>query len=137
NITNRSPSARANYWSDNKWSHPSYIMRIGYRPDPAWRFGFNASTGPYLIDEFAAIPPGRSLFDYRQNLIGIDFSYKLRKWEVWGEFYQSTFEIPGIEQEARIWSYYLETRYRLTTTWWLSARWNQEWQNRIRTANGR
>lgn len=127
-IKNGSLSSRPEYWdmSEVRWSHPTYSGRVGWRPDERWNFGFSASAGAYLLPMAAtSLAPGRDLDDYREIVLAQDVSYAWHYWQVWGEVYESRFEIPTVGSVDTT-AYYVEAKYKFTPQWFGAVRWNQQ-----------
>ncbi len=126
-------SSRPETWDATQvqWQHPAVSGRIGFRPNIKWRLGFSASSGPYLRSEAAPfLPPGRHFDDYRQTVLAQDISFAWHNWQLWAEFYETRFDIPGVGR-ADTFSYYLEAKYKFTPQLFGALRWNQQFYNRI------
>lgn len=137
NYHNFSPSTRGNAWNEARFEHPAISGRLGYRPNPSWRLGANLSRGPYIQPEVEfLLPAGTDRGDYQHWIAGIDTSWKGGDWQVWAEAYYSTYEVPNVADEARIYSYFVEARRDFLTSFWASLRWNQEWYDTIDTPTG-
>ena len=88
-IKNSALGSRPKSWSATEigFENPTLSGRIGFQPNPAWNFGVSASDGPYFRPEAAAtLPPGRSIGDYHEILLGQDISYALHHLQLWAEF---------------------------------------------------
>ncbi len=129
-------SSRPETWNYLDFSRPSFTSRLGWRPDASWNLGVSGSMGPYLDSEAASsMPPGTSLRNYDQITVGGDASWAWHDWQVSGEFIFSRFQVP-IAGNADTFSWYLETKYQITTQLYAAARWNQQVYNQINTATG-
>lgn len=138
NFANSAPSSRGIIWNNFDFEYPTWLGRFGRSFGPAWNLGLNATTGPYFRPDYAhQLPPGTTLHDYRQDMLGLDLRFARGPWQIWSEAFVASFQVPNVPDDAVAWSYYVETRYQWRPGTWLSARWNQEWHNRITTANGR
>lgn len=136
-LMNTNSSSRGVTWNNNDWNYPTLYFRGGYSPDPAWEVGLNVSHGSYLQHSSRqALPQGASLKDFMQTNLALDFNYQHGHWDFWSEIFVSSFDIPNVDDDARIYSYYLEAKYQLTPQIWISARWNQELYNEITTPTG-
>ncbi len=126
-------SSRPETWDGTQvqWQHPAVSGRIGFRPNIKWRLGFSASSGPYLRPEAAPfVPPGRHFDDYRQTVLAQDISFAWHNWQLWAEFYEARFDIPGVGR-ADTFAYYLEAKYKFTPQLFGALRWNQQLYNAI------
>lgn len=120
-------SSRPGVWAQQNWNHPTVSGRIGVRPSPAWNFGFSASDGAYLRASAApTLAPGRSLGDYREQVLGQDISYAWHHVQLWAEAYEAQFKIPRVG-DARTLAYYVEGKYKFTPRFFAALRWNQQY----------
>ncbi|EDY17757.1 hypothetical protein CfE428DRAFT_4796 [Chthoniobacter flavus Ellin428] len=133
-IKNSALSSRPEAWNitDVGFSHPTYSGRLGWRPDEMWKFGISASVGPYLMPSAAStVPPGHGFGDYREILLGQDIRFAWHHFQLWAEFFEVRFDIPGIAH-ADTFSYYIEGRYQITPQFFAALRWNQQLFGSIR-----
>lgn len=115
--------------------HPTLSGRIGYNPSPMWSFGISGSEGNYLHPEASStLPPGKSIDDYREILVGQDFGFAWHRFQLWGEIFEARFEVPNVGN-ADLLSYYLEAKYKVTSQLFLAGRWNQQFYGTIRDGN--
>lgn len=121
-LKNRSLSSRPETWdfTDQGLSDPTASGRIGFRPNEMWNFGLSLSDGPYLFD-----PEGAGLPDSREQLIAQDISFAWHHLQIWAEFFEARFELPG-RGTVGTFGWYLETKYKITPQFFASARLNQE-----------
>jgi hypothetical protein len=127
-IKNRSLSSRPETWDvvEVGFENPTLSARLGFRPNQMWNFGLSVSDGAYLRPEAGRfLPPGRDLDDYREKLLGQDISFAWHHLQVWGEFYETRFEVPRVG-DADIFAWYLEAKYKFTPQFFAALRWNQE-----------
>jgi hypothetical protein len=137
-VKNVSLSGRPQTWqpTQTQWQQPTFSGRLGYVPDERWNFGFSASSGPYLQEEAGAtLPPGRSLGQYSETVLGQDAAFAWHHLQVWAEVYEAQFKIPGIGN-ADTDAYYVEAKYRFTPQFSAAIRWNQELYSTLRNASG-
>lgn len=134
-LKNRSVSSRPETWNDFDLSRPAVDMRIGLRPNEAWRFGLSAAEGSYLRPEARPLDDG-AIVDYRQFLLGQDISYARGHWQVWAEAFEARFQVPRVG-DANVFAYYLEAKYKLTPQLYGALRWNQEMFDSGRDSAGR
>ena len=130
---NASLSSRPETWdaTQRQWQHPTVSGRLGFRASPAWNFGVSASAGSYLRSEAQpTLARGHSLEDYREIVLAQDIAYAHGHWQVWAEFYEARFEIPGVGN-ADTFAYYVETKYKFTPQLFGALRWNQQFFNTI------
>jgi len=138
-IKNHAPSSSPADW--NPWNHfyatgLNYAGRLGWRPTMEWNLGVSASTGPYLNPDAEGMTGGNSWYNYNQNVIGMDASWAQGPLQLWGEGWWSSFDIPGGVGTVSLWSYFLESKWKFATGWWLSTRWNQQIYGEIANPSG-
>ncbi|HEX4668056.1 MAG TPA: hypothetical protein VH207_15805 [Chthoniobacterales bacterium] len=124
-VKNATVSSRPETWYSYDFDHPSVDLRVGLRPNEAWRFGVSFAEGPYLRSNARPLLTESDFSEYRQYLIGQDISYARGHWQFWAEAFESRFEIPRLGQ-ADIFAYYLEAKYKITPQLFGALRWNQE-----------
>ena len=124
-LKNATVSSRPESWYSYNFDHPSVDLRVGLRPNEAWRFGVSFAEGPYLRSNARPLPLGSDFSDYRQYLLGQDISYARGHWQFWAEAFESRFEIPRLGH-ADVFAYYLEVKYKITPQIFGALRWNQE-----------
>lgn len=127
-IKNASLSSRPESWPITRmdFDHPTFNGRVAYRPNEMWTFGFSASDGPYLRPEaMPTLPYGTGIGDYHQRLLGQDISFAWHHWQIWAEFFEARFEIPGFG-DADTFAYYVEAKYKFTPQFFAALRWNQQ-----------
>lgn len=125
---NSALASRPKSWDATEigFDHPTVSGRIGYRPNQAWNFGLSASDGPYFRPEAeVTLPPGRSIGDYSELLIGQDISYAIHHLQLWAEFYEVRFQVPRVG-DADTFAYFLEGKYKFTPQFFGAMRWNQQ-----------
>ena len=83
------------------------------------------------LDEYA----GRGIGNYRENVIGQDISFQWRHWQLWAEFYEARFEVPGIGNADTI-AYYIEAKYKFTPQCFAALRWNQQFFSTVPDGEG-
>jgi hypothetical protein len=121
-------SSRPDDWSAGRiqWSEPTYVARIGFRPDARWNLGLSASTGSFLQPEaMPTLVPGRSLADYRQTMVAADLGFAWHHWQVWAEVFTARFALPRIGN-ADTTACYVEAKYKFTSRLAGALRWNQQ-----------
>jgi hypothetical protein len=136
-LKNAVVASRPESWNDFSFDHPAVDLRVGFRPNEAWRFGFSAAEGSYLQPDARLLsyyaPPGApstpyqsgNLDDYRQYLLGQDISYARGHLQIWAEAFESRFEVPRLGN-ADVFAYYIEAKYKITPQLFGALRWNQE-----------
>jgi hypothetical protein len=124
-VKNATVSSRPETWYSYDFDHPSVDLRVGLRPNEAWRFGVSFAEGSYLRSNARPLLTESDFSEYRQYLIGQDISYARGHWQFWAEAFESRFEIPRLGQ-ADIFAYYLEAKYKITPQLFGALRWNQE-----------
>ena len=118
-------SSRPESGYDDDVNHPAVDLRIGFRPNEAWRFGIAFAEGPYLRANARPLVEETRFDEYRQFLLGQDISYARGHWQFWAEAFESRFEIPRLGN-ADIFAYYVEAKYKITPQLFGALRWNQE-----------
>ena len=127
-VKNTGPSSRPATWSLGRvnFAHPAYNFHVGFRPDLRLKFGFSASESVYLQPSaVTTLPPGRRLTDYRERLLGQDFSFEWHHFQLWAELFEAQFSVPGIG-EARTVAGYVEMRWKLTPQLSVAGRVNRQ-----------
>jgi hypothetical protein len=137
-LKNASISSHPYSWevNDSFWRYPTASARLGFRPAPGWNHGISFSAGPYLSTEAAdALPGGKGIGDYNQFTLAYDVSYAFQHWQWWGEVFVTRYEVPNVGNADAL-SYYLETKYKITSSLFAAARWNQELYGNISDGMG-
>jgi hypothetical protein len=127
-MKNASLSSRPESWNvtETGFDHPTFSGRVGFRPNQIWNFGLSASDGPYFRSEAQqTLPPGRSIGDYREFVLGQDASFAWHHLQLWAEFYEARFEVPRVG-DADTFAYYFEAKYKFTPQLFGALRWNQQ-----------
>lgn len=138
-VKHASLSSRPETWGSMRgyWDHPTVSGRLGYRPNQTWTFGLSGSSGAYLLpDAPTLLNPFHGRGDYRQLVVGQDFSFARRHLQVWGEIYAARFEIPVVGPADTL-AYYVEAKYKLTPQLFGALRWNEQLFGSIRERAGR
>ena len=127
-VKNASLSSRPESWPITRmdFDNPTVSGRVGFRPNETWTFGFSASDGTYFRPEaMRTLPFGRDIGDYHERLLGQDIGFAWHHWQLWAEFFEARFEIPGFS-DADTFAYYLEAKYKFTPQLFGAIRWNQQ-----------
>ena len=127
-VKNASLSSRPEAWPITRkdFDHPTVSGRVGFRPNEMWTFGFSASDGAYFREEaMPTLPFGRDVGDYHERVFAQDIGFAWHHWQVWAEFFEARFEVPGFT-DADTFSYYLEAKYKFTPQFFAAVRWNQQ-----------
>lgn len=124
-VKNAPVASRPESWDDFDFGQPSVDLRVGLRPNQAWRFGISAAEGPYLTADARPLPLESDRGEYRQFVLGQDISYARGHWQFWAEAFEARFEVPRLGN-ADVFAYYLETKYEITPQLFGALRWNQE-----------
>lgn len=92
---------------------PSIVAGLSARIGPAWRAGLSFASSAYMTENPKNEPPGFSLADYRQTLIGAGAFYT-RGWTVVrGEIIHDTWQVPNTVDDPVDISWYLEVSQKL------------------------
>ena len=127
-VKNAPLSSRPESWSITRrdFANPTVSARAGFRPNQMWNFGFSASDGAYFRSEAQrTLPSGRDIGDYHERVLGQDISFAWHHFQLWAEFYEARFEVPGFS-DADTFAYYLEAKYKFTPQFFGAVRWNQQ-----------
>jgi hypothetical protein len=127
-VKNAALSSRPESWNATEigFDHPTVSGRIGFRPNQMWNFGFSASDGAYFrLEAMATLPYGSDIGDFHQRVLGQDISFAWHHLQLWAEFYETRFEVPGVG-DADTFAYYLEGKYKFTPQFFGAIRWNQQ-----------
>ena len=137
-VKNASLSSRPTVWdaTDHNWSDPTVTARLGTRPNAAWNLGTSFSRGGYLIANPAlTLPAGRRTSDFPQTTIATDISYAWHHWQFWAEVIGTRFAVPNVGNADTL-SYFLEAKYKLTTSLFTAVRWNQQFFGKVPDGTG-
>jgi hypothetical protein len=137
-VKNASLSSRPESWPITRmdFDHPTVSGRVAFRPNEMWTFGFSASDGPYFRPEaMTTLPLGRDIGDYRERVFGQDISFAWHHWQLWAEFFEARFEVPGFN-DADTFAYYLEAKYKFTPQFFAAVRWNQQFFDDVANSLG-
>jgi hypothetical protein len=127
-MKNASLSSRPESWDATRvgFEYPTFSGRLGFRPNQMWNFGVSASDGPYYrLEALPTLPPGRSLGDYRELVLGQDLSFAWHHFQLWAECYEVRFDVPRVGNADTL-AYYLEAKYKFTPQLFGAVRWNQQ-----------
>jgi hypothetical protein len=133
-VKNASLSSRPESWDLNQrgLTDPTVSGRVGFTPDAMWNVGISGSAGAYLNpDASVTLPAGQHVGDYREILLGQDVTFAWHRFQLWGEIFESRFEVPNIGNADAL-SYYLEAKYKVTAQLFAAARWNQQLYGSVR-----
>ena len=99
--------------------------RLGWVPAPWMRLGASFGRGEYLPSSLASqLPAGKSLSDYTQTVYALDGELTHGWWELRSEWSENIFKNPGIPEDLRSWSYYVEGRRTLRAGLYSAIRWD-------------
>lgn len=137
-IKNASLSSRPESWPITRmdFDHPTVSGRLGFRPNEMWAFGVSGSDGAYFRSEaMSTLPLGRDIGDYHERVLGQDIGFAWHHWQLWAEFFEARFEIPGFS-DADTFAYYLEAKYKFTPQFFGAVRWNQQFFSDVTNSYG-
>ncbi len=137
-VKNASLSSRPESWPITRmdFDHPTVSGRLGFRPNEMWTFGVSASDGAYFRPEaMKTLPFGRDIGDYHERVVGQDISFAWHHLQIWAEFFEARFEIPGFT-DADTFIYYLEVKYKFTPQFFGAMRWNQQFFGDVTNSYG-
>ncbi len=110
---------------DGFHTNPTVTGRVGLRPAPEWSFGTSFSHGPYMrASAGSTLPGGTNVNDFTQTTWGLDVGYTHHKWQIWSELIAARFEVPRVGA-VEVLSGFVEAKYKVTSSLWAAARWNQ------------
>ena len=148
-VKNSALASRPESWdaTDTGFDQPTVSVRVAFRPNEEWNFGFSASEGPYFRAEAGprryygpeavpTLPSAYNIDDFREFVLGQDISYARHHWQFWAEFYEIRFEVPNVGN-ADTFAYYLEGKYKFTPQLFGALRWNQQFFATIQDSFGR
>jgi hypothetical protein len=127
-VKNASLSSRPEQWYVTRrgFDNPTFSGRLGFRPNETWNFGVSASDGAYFTSQAApTLPFGRDICDYHETVVGQDISFAWHHLQLWAEFIEARFEIPGFG-DADTFAYFLEAKYKFAPQLFGALRWNQQ-----------
>jgi hypothetical protein len=137
-VKSASLSSRPESWPITRmdFDHPTVSGRLGFRPNEMWTFGVSASDGPYFRPEaMTTLPFGRDIGDYHERLLGQDIGFAWHHLQLWAEFFEARFEVPGFT-DADTFAYYFEAKYKFTPQFFAAARWNQQYFSDVANSYG-
>ena len=137
-IKNASLSSRPESWYVTRmgFDNPTVSGRVGFRPNQMWNFGFSASDGAYFRSEAGpTLPFGKDIGDYHERVLGQDISFAWHHLQLWAEFYEARFEVPGFS-DADTFAYYFEAKYKFTPQFFGAVRWNQQFFGDVTNLSG-
>jgi hypothetical protein len=137
-IKNASLSSRPASWPITRmdFDQPTVSGRLGFRPNEMWTFGVSASDGAYFRPEaMSTLPFGRDIGDYHERVLAQDIGFAWHHWQLWAEFFEARFEIPGFS-DADTFAYYLEAKYKFTPQFFGAVRWNQQFFSDVTNSYG-
>jgi hypothetical protein len=137
-IKNAAVSSRPDTWqpTETGWSNPNFAGRIGCRPNESWTLGVSGSIGPYMTtDSRPTLPLGKNIDNYNQYLLGQDVSYAWRHFQFFAEVFEARFEVPAVGKADTL-SYYIESKYKITTQLFAAVRWNQQFYGTVPAGGG-
>jgi hypothetical protein len=132
-VKNASLSARPESWPITRmdFDQPTVSGRVAFRPNEMWTFGVSASDGAYFRPEaMPTLPYGTTIGDYHERVLGQDIGFAWHHWQLWAEFFEARFEIPGFT-DGDTFAYYLEAKYKFTPQLFGAVRWNQQFFNDV------
>jgi hypothetical protein len=132
-IKNAALSSRPESWdlTEVNFANPTFSGRVGFRPNEMLNIGFSASDGSYLRSEAASsLPPGHSIGDYREILLGQDISFAWHHFQFWAEVFEARFEVPNVGNADTL-SYYIEGKYKINSQLFTALRWNQQLYGKV------
>jgi hypothetical protein len=137
-VKNASLSSRPESWPITRmdFDHPTVSGRLGFRPNEMWTFGVSGSDGAYFRPEaMATLPSGRDIGDYHERVIGQDIGFAWHHLQLWAEFFEARFEVPGFT-DADTFAWYLEAKYKFTPQFFGAVRWNQQFFGDVTNSYG-
>jgi hypothetical protein len=137
-IKNASLSSRPESWPITRrdFDNPTVSGRLGFRPNEMWTFGASASDGAYFRPgAMPTLPRGHDIGDYHERVLGQDIGFAWHHWQLWAEFFEARFEIPGFS-DADTFAYYLEAKYKFTPQFFGAVRWNQQFFGDVTNSYG-
>jgi len=135
--TNEAIASRPSEWDDYNWDNPVFTGRLGWTPNAEWNVGLSGSLGAYLRPAAApTLPLGTDVGDYDQIAVGLDASWSSRDWQVWAEFMFSQFDVPNVADPAQVYSFYVESKYKVTPQFYAALRYGMQFYNEIDTIFG-
>ena len=76
------------------------------------------------------MPPGQSIGDYHETVLGQDISFAWHHLQIWAEFYEARFRLPTLGN-ADTFAYYLEAKYKFTPQLFGAVRWGQQFFSNV------
>jgi len=120
-------------FGEGDFNDPIISGRFGYRQDASLAYGLSFSRGPF-VDSDAILSSGVDRNDLIQTLIGVDVRWAHRNWILSGEAFFSHFQRP--DEDFKVFSYYLQARYKIAPGVWLAGRFGQTLSNEVPIPSG-
>lgn len=139
-LMNSAPSSEPRDWewdADRFRKGPSIVANVGYQLSPGLRLEGSYDRGAYLEPDFSGtLDPGRSWFDYIQEIWGAEAIYRRGRATLRGEAFFDRWVVPNTVNDAWDYSYYLEGQMTVAPGAFLAARFGQIYFGRIPAADG-
>ena len=116
---------------------PSYVVRIGSRIIPELESGISYHIGPYsspLVK--SALPAGKSIDDYKQEVYGFDLTFTRGWTTVSSEVFIDEWYVPNVKDNPFDYSYYIELKQKLMPGLFAALRYNSIIFNELRKSYG-
>jgi hypothetical protein len=103
-----------------------WVGGAGWAIFPGMRLGASLAEGPYLDGSTSAnLPTGKSLRDYAQRALNLEFEYALHHLEAYAEFLFTDFQVPNVPHRLGAKGYYVELKHTWHPRFFTALRWNQ------------
>jgi len=136
---NSAPSSDPVQWVpdfNQGWNY-SIVAHLGWRISPELTVGISFDHGPYSLESIKEmLPPGASINDYYQEMLGLNATYTRGKIAVRMELIFDAWEVPNVIEYPRDISYYLEVKYKFLPGLFGAVRYNGIYFNKIPYSNG-
>lgn len=124
---NGAPSAEPRTW--NVWPGEAgvinYVAHVGLQLTPELRVGSSLSHGSYLEENAQPLlPPGQSISDYHQRMLGIEAVLSRGFVELRGEVIHDKWDVARVRDDPVDFSYYGEAKVKVAAGAFVSGRYS-------------
>jgi hypothetical protein len=136
-VMNSAPSSVPSEWNSirNVARRPSFVGSLGLQITPDLRTGVSFDYGPYMQEKlaFGSYPEGESADEFTQTLLGAEATYAREHLEIHGEFFYDEWYVPNVIDRPTDYSYYVESKLKLSPGLFIAARAAQIRFNRLQS----
>ncbi len=132
-VTKAAMSSPSSYMNDGA----QVILRLGFHPVPALKFGFSVEHGSYLGKDATGVPDGVALRSVSQKAVAADFSFSAGHTEFQSEIVHNVWENPNLDKNLAVTSGYLELKQTIVAGLYAAVRYDRLSYSRLTDSAGR